>query len=79
MTRLVDPSEIERIVGIKRHPLWHYARAVTAERTVYIMHSAGPLTVEKVHEHYWIEVTSFGDRDIQQLCAGCGTWRETPR
>lgn len=40
MSDLVDPSEIERIVGMERHPTRHYARAVSAEQTVYILHSA---------------------------------------
>lgn len=40
MTNLVDPTEIERIVGARRHPTDHYARAVSAERMVYILHSA---------------------------------------
>lgn len=39
MTELVDPSEIERIVGAKRHPTRHVGRAVSAEQTVYILHS----------------------------------------
>lgn len=39
MTDLVDPVEIETIVGIKRHPARHYARAVSAEQVVYILHS----------------------------------------
>jgi hypothetical protein len=39
MTALVDPSEIESIVGIERHPTRHYARAVSDEQTVYILHS----------------------------------------
>lgn len=39
MTELVDPSEIERIVGFERHPTRHYARAVSVEQIVYILHS----------------------------------------
>lgn len=39
MTALVPPSEIEQIVGATRHPTHHYGRAVSAERTVYILHS----------------------------------------
>ena len=39
MTTLVDPSEIEGIVGIKRHEHDHYGRYVSAEKTVYILHS----------------------------------------
>lgn len=35
----VSPGEIERIVGVKRHATEHYARAVMAEETVYILHS----------------------------------------
>lgn len=39
MSDLVDPDEIEGIVGIERHPTRHYARAVSAEQVVYILHS----------------------------------------
>lgn len=39
MTDLVSSDEIERIVGIERHPTRHYARAVSAEQMVYILHS----------------------------------------
>lgn len=39
MSNLVDPSSIERIVGLNRHPTVHLGRVVTAEDTVYIMHS----------------------------------------
>lgn len=39
---MVDPvptEDIERIVGVPRHPTEHYARAVSAEQTVYVLHS----------------------------------------
>ena len=39
MADLVDPSEIEGVVGIARHPIQHYARAVSETQTVYILHS----------------------------------------
>lgn len=39
MTELVPPTEIEGIVGAKRHPRVHIGRAVSAEQTVYILHS----------------------------------------
>lgn len=39
MSDLVSPDEIEQIVGIQRHATRHYARAVSAEQTVYILHS----------------------------------------
>ena len=39
MTDLVPADQIEQIVGIDRHPTRHYARAITAEQTVYILHS----------------------------------------
>lgn len=39
MTDLVSPDEIEQIVGVQRHHSWHYARAVSEEQTVYILHS----------------------------------------
>lgn len=39
MTDLVGSSEIETIVGADRDPERHLARAVSAERTVYILHS----------------------------------------
>lgn len=35
----VPAEEIEKIVGTFRHATRHYARAVSAERTVYILHS----------------------------------------
>ncbi len=39
MSDLVPSSEIEGKVGVKRHPYVHYARAVSAEQTVYVLHS----------------------------------------
>lgn len=38
MTELVPRDEIESIVGRDRHATEHYARAVSATQTVYIMH-----------------------------------------
>jgi hypothetical protein len=35
----VNPDQIEKIVGIRRHETAHYGRAVTDERTFYILHS----------------------------------------
>jgi hypothetical protein len=42
----VDPTEIEVIVGVPRHPDWHYGRAVSVEERVYILHS------QQCHDHY---------------------------
>lgn len=39
MADLVPTDQIERIVGASRHPLRHLGRAVSAEQTVYILHS----------------------------------------
>lgn len=39
MSELVDSDKIEGIVGAKRHPRYHQARAVSEEQTVYILHS----------------------------------------
>lgn len=39
MSDLVPAGDIERIVGVRRHPTEHYARAVSAEETIYILHS----------------------------------------
>lgn len=39
MTDLVPTEDIERIVGIDRHPTGHFGRAVSADETVYILHS----------------------------------------
>ena len=39
MSELVDAGEIEGIVGVARHPINHFARAVSSEQTVYILHS----------------------------------------
>lgn len=39
MSELVSPTDIERIVGRMRHATGHYARAVSDEGTVYVLHS----------------------------------------
>lgn len=39
MSDLVSPDDIERIVGTKRRHDYHVGRAVSAEQTVYILHS----------------------------------------
>ena len=39
MTDKVPGDEIEGVVGRTRHPTNHYARAVSTEQTVYILHS----------------------------------------
>ena len=39
MSDLVDPTEIESLVGAKRHPAQHLGRAVSADKRVYILHS----------------------------------------
>lgn len=43
MSDLVPADEIEAIVGVKRHQSEHYARALSAEQKVYILHSQGCL------------------------------------
>ena len=45
MTERVPADEIENIVGRKRSVKDHYARAVSAEQTVYILHSRECLAV----------------------------------
>lgn len=40
MSDKVASKDIERIVGVKRHATEHWARAVSAEQIVYILHSA---------------------------------------
>lgn len=47
MTQRVDSGEIEGIVGIKRDLTQHWARAVSEEQTVYILHSVECLAFEK--------------------------------
>lgn len=39
MSEIVPADKIEKIVGIERHATRHYARAVSAEQVVYILHS----------------------------------------
>lgn len=39
MSDLVPADQIEQIVGIRRHRQAHFGRAVSAEQTVYILHS----------------------------------------
>lgn len=39
MSDLVPSDQIEKIVGVQRHQTRHYARAVSAEQMIYILHS----------------------------------------
>jgi hypothetical protein len=39
MTNLVPADQIEQIVGARRHAHQHLGRAVSAEETVYVLHS----------------------------------------
>lgn len=39
MTDLVNPTQIEQIVGHMRHETLHYGRAVSDEGIIYILHS----------------------------------------
>lgn len=39
MTDLVNPNEIEALVGRLRHATVHYARASSVDQQVYILHS----------------------------------------
>jgi hypothetical protein len=39
MTDLVDAKEIERIVGVKRHPTEHWGRACVSRWAFFILHS----------------------------------------
>lgn len=39
MSDLVPAGDIEQIVGATRHRKAHYGKAVSAEQTVYILHS----------------------------------------
>jgi hypothetical protein len=39
MVELVDPDQIEGIVGFRRHGSMHIARAVSATENVFILHS----------------------------------------
>lgn len=39
MSDIVPADEIEQIVGATRHSTRHLARAVSAEETVYVLHS----------------------------------------
>lgn len=39
MTDLVPSDAIEQIVGVGRHDTKHWGRAISAEQTVYILHS----------------------------------------
>ena len=39
MSDLVDHTQIERIVGARRHPTEHIARGVSTEGVAYVLHS----------------------------------------
>jgi hypothetical protein len=40
MSEIVPADQIEAVVGVSRHPRRHYARAISDEQLVYILHSA---------------------------------------
>ena len=40
MSRVEKADKIEGIVGTKRHPTMHYAKADSTEQRVYLLHSA---------------------------------------
>jgi Ni,Fe-hydrogenase I small subunit len=62
----------------RRHARWE-ALDDGAEISSIALARRGPLTVEKCHEHYWCEMTSWSDRDSQLLCVTCGTEVSVPR
>lgn len=39
MTDIVPAEDIERIIGVPRHPALHWGRAISSEQTFYILHS----------------------------------------
>ena len=39
MSEIVDPEEIERVVGVRRHATLHFGRAVSGEQRVFVLHS----------------------------------------
>lgn len=45
MVDLVPAEDIERIVGVQRHPTEHWANAVSADQVVYILHSRSCLAM----------------------------------
>lgn len=54
MTDLVPTSDIERLVGARRHPTEHLGRAVSAKRRVYVLHS-----------HECRQLHDAGERDLR--------------
>lgn len=39
MSQVVPADQIEKIVGVERHPNMHFGRAVSAEQVFYVLHS----------------------------------------
>jgi hypothetical protein len=39
MTKQVPADDIEKIVGVPRHPVVHWGKAVSKDQRVYILHS----------------------------------------
>lgn len=75
MTDKVDPRRIEAIVGVERHKTQHFARAVTNERVVYILHSH-----ECLASHADLRDCAFSialDRGIEHHIPWSG-WRRVP-
>ncbi len=47
MTEVVEPDVIEKVVGVPRSERAHWAKAVSADKKVYLLHSRFCLEVTK--------------------------------
>ena len=73
MTEPVAPEDIEEIVGTVRNPYIHYGRAVSADDTIYILHSTQcldsgvdltecPFNVALGHGIWWKDWAGYEDQ-----------------
>ena len=82
MSALVPADRVEQIVGVGRHRQAHYGRAVSAEQTVYILHSQRCLdTVDDLRNCRFSRALDGGiDRQswagYEDQAVALGVWQE---
>ena len=66
MVKKMTPDEAIEKVGRERHPTYHYARAVSAENMVYVLHSAACLANDNIMDCTYSKAL---DRGIETVLA----------
>jgi hypothetical protein len=79
-TIVLDSSDGGGILWTRRR--WDWSEGLTgAQVTSVQLARRGPLVVKHVHihEHEWVDITSWGSAMLESICTGCPETKETPR